>query len=240
VRTPVWADRSTTEAPSRNQTRWEARSNRIIRCSVMCGIALATLFILLNALAVQAQQCEYWVAPAPLGDDTRPGTLEQPWATLAHAAMQVPDNFCTVWVQDGVYRGTNAISRRFATPTTFKAVHAYMAILEHNGPVLKLSGAQNISVEGFELRHSGADATKHVVIVDRSSESWAEQITFRNNIFHDSYNNDLLKIHNGVRFATVEENVFYNQGDVERLCRRWASHHQHDQALYHHQGQQRQ
>ena len=34
---------------------------------------------------------------------------------------------------------------------------------------------------------------------------------FRDNVFHDSWNNDILKINNGARFVTVEGNVFYNQ-----------------------------
>jgi hypothetical protein len=40
-------------------------------------------------------------------------------------------------------------------------------------------------------------------------------ITLRNNIFRDSFNNDLLKLLDGVRFATVENNIFYNQGSKE-------------------------
>jgi hypothetical protein len=55
-----------------------------------------------------------------------------------------------------------------------------------------------------------------VVAVDRSDDLWSENITFRNNIFHDSYNNDLLKIYNGARFVSVIGNVFYNQGAGEQ------------------------
>ena len=36
-------------------------------------------------------------------------------------------------------------------------------------------------------------------------------MVFRNNVFHDSWNNDILKINNGARRVTVEGNVFYNQ-----------------------------
>ena len=49
-----------------------------------------------------AQPCERWVAPAPAGDDTHPGTLAAPWATLDHASASVPDDTCTVYFQDGV------------------------------------------------------------------------------------------------------------------------------------------
>ena len=37
------------------------------------------------------------------------------------------------------------------------------------------------------------------------------RIVLRNNIVHDSYNNDLLKINNGARDILVERNIFYNQ-----------------------------
>ena len=39
----------------------------------------------------------------------------------------------------------------------------------------------------------------------------AEDIIIRNNIFHDSYNNDLLKINNVCDNILVEGNLFYNQ-----------------------------
>ena len=43
------------------------------------------------------------------------------------------------------------------------------------------------------------------------ADDWSEDVVFRNNIFHDSWNNDILKINNGARRVTVEGNVFYNQ-----------------------------
>jgi hypothetical protein len=37
-------------------------------------------------------------------------------------------------------------------------------------------------------------------------------ITFRNNVLHDSFNNDILKINNAASLITVTGNMFYNQG----------------------------
>jgi hypothetical protein len=51
-----------------------------------------------------------------------------------------------------------------------------------------------------------------VVQVYRNEEIWSEYIVFRDNIFRNSYNSDLLKIYNGARFITVSNNLFYNQG----------------------------
>lgn len=160
--------------------------------------------------------CTYWVAPAPLGDNDNPGTLEAPWATLDYAAEHVPDNSCTVWFSDGEYVGTPRLNRRFTTPTLFKAIHPYQAIFHDLGLVLSISGGRNITLEGFVFRHSGPGTEALVVQIDRNDKGWAELITLRNNIFHDSYGNDLLKIHNGARFITVVGNVFYNQGVAEQ------------------------
>lgn len=171
------------------------------------------------ASPAQAQACEYWVAPAPAGNNSNPGTFAQPWATLDYASARVfatSGANCTVWFKDGVYTGQFDPQERFSTPITFKAVNANKAILQNNGVTLELSGARNMIFEGFEFRHTGAGASPLLVSVERSGDVWSEYITFRNNIFHDSYNNDLLKILNGARFITVENNVFYNQGAGEQ------------------------
>lgn len=185
--------------------------------------AFATLMCLLTAAlvpasAASAQSCIYWVAPSPKGDDANPGTLARPWATLDHASAQVfaeGRSACTVWFWDGLYRGTSDLHERFATPTTFRAVNSYRAILEDDGLVIELSGARNLILEGFEIRHTDSDAGGLVIYVSRADNLWVEHVTLRNNIIHDSYNNDLLKIHNGVRNMTVEGNIFYNQGPGE-------------------------
>ena len=187
---------------------------------------LITLAAMLTALCVffpsassQAQGCEYWAAPPPEGKDQNPGTFLQPWATLEHASEQALASggaACTVWFKDGTYNGANDLDERFASPVTFKAVHPYKAVLQYSGTALELSGARNIIIEGFELRHSGPGAGVLLAAVDRSDQLWSENITFRNNIFHDSYNNDLLKIYNGARFISVIGNIFYNQGSNEQ------------------------
>lgn len=121
-----------------------------------------------------------------------------------------------VWFKDGTYSGENDLHERFASPVTFKAQHPYQAILQASGLVLELSGARNMIFEGFEFRHSGPGAQVLVVAVDGRGALWSEQITFRDNIFHDSYNDDLLKIYNGARFIHVSGNIFYNQGANEQ------------------------
>jgi hypothetical protein len=162
--------------------------------------------------------CEYWVAPPPAGSDANPGTFAQPWATLDYASQYVKnndDNGCTVWFKDGVYTGTHSLYERFNTPATFKAVNPYRASLQYGGTVVKLFGARNAVFEGFEVRHTGPGAGALVMQVQQDGVNWAENIVIRNNIFHDSHNNDLLKINNGARYITVEHNVFYNQAGAD-------------------------
>lgn len=169
----------------------------------------------ITALAT-ASSCTYWVAPPPAGSNNNPGTLAQPWATLEYASAHIPDNNCTVWFKDGVYNGLNNPKERFTTTTTFKAVNPYRAIMQNDGLVIELDGVRNMIFEGFQLSHTGPGADQYVVIMDRRNDLWSENVVFRNNIFHDSYNNDLLKIHNGSRFIIVENNIFYNQGQSEQ------------------------
>lgn len=174
-------------------------------------IAAFTLAVA-GAAAESEAQCQYYVAPG--GSDANPGTAGQPWATLNHASAQVlasGGSNCVVSFADGVYTGPNSLYERFATPTTFRATNAYRAILQNNAVAVGLFGARNMIFEGFEFRHSGPGAGGLVVQVQQDGTNWSEQITFRNNVFHDSWNNDILKINNGARFVTVENNVFYNQ-----------------------------
>jgi hypothetical protein len=164
--------------------------------------------------AVPAGGCEYWVAPD--GSNGNLGTFAEPWATLEYASANVPDSGCTVWFKDGTYSGLNNLKERFTATTSFKAVNPYLVILENDGLTIELDGVRNMLFEGFRLRHAGPGAGDYVVIMDRRDDVWSENVTFRNNLFHDAYNNDLLKIHNGARFITVENNIFYNQGESDQ------------------------
>jgi hypothetical protein len=50
-----------------------------------------------------------------------------------------------------------------------------------------------------------------VVHIDGAGEGNVSDITLRNNVIHDSFDNDLLKINNSAHHITVEGNLFYNQ-----------------------------
>lgn len=175
--------------------------------------ALLPMTLLASASPSAGAGCAYWVAP--WGEDTAAGTAAAPWATLDHAADALPDDYCTVWFEDGEYAGSHRVNRRFTTATTFRALHPYKAAFAHDGLVLSLSGATNITLDGLVFRHSGPTATPLVIQIDGSDEGYGERITLRNNIIHDSYNNDLLKIVSGARDVVIEGNIFFNQGPTD-------------------------
>jgi hypothetical protein len=182
--------------------------------SALISASIVALVAVVPATPAEAASCEAWVAPQ--GSDAGSGTAASPWRTMSHAAEAVADAGCTVWFMPGVYSGGQQIKRRFATVTTFRSATPYRAVLQHADTVLDVDGAKNVVIEGFEIRHDGPGAAGYVVIVDQGDGLWAENITLRDNMIHDSYDNDLLKIHNGVRFAFVVGNVFYNQGPSEQ------------------------
>lgn len=190
-------------------------NSRTVNAVLLVASALL-IFSLVPAVAGAQTACERWVSTS--GSDSAEGSAASPWRTMTHAAEAVPDSGCTVWFAPGVYRGANEVQRRFVTQVTFRSSQRYKAVMEHDSTVLDVDGAHKVAFEGFEFRHSGPTASGHVVIVDRDNGDniWAEDIAFRDNIFHDSYDNDLLKIHAGVRRAVVSNNVFYNSGTSEQ------------------------
>ena len=191
--------------------------------TVIRRISLVLVFAVLFALTggplpqshrVASAACEFFVAPT--GSDGASGTLADPWASIRHAATVVPDTGCTVTVMDGTYVGAQEIERRFTTMTLFRAANPYGAILTYSDTVLDINGATNVTVEGFEITHAGPGSVGYVALINDSSDGAAQSIIVRNNIIHDSYENDLLKAHNGSTDVQIIGNIFYNQGSSEQ------------------------
>ena len=95
---------------------------------------------------------------------------------------------------------------------TVQSEQAYQAQLRHDDTVVICYFCQGITLSGFNIAHTGAGAGRYVIqIQDLNGDgSGGRQVTLRNNIIHDSRNNDLLKINNGADTITVEGNIFYN------------------------------
>ena len=147
----------------------------VVVLSVVC---LALLGVTAWALATRnpgtptsMQGPAYWVAMD--GDDAGPGTRDEPWATLQHAADSVGSG-ATVYVREGVYEQQVEIraSGLPGRPITFAAAPGERVVLD--GSSLEVPAGQNamiaidsqrfVTIRGFEITGYGSDASGHVPI----------------------------------------------------------------------------
>lgn len=156
----------------------------------------------------------YWVATDGSDDPGQDGSLAAPWATITHALDSVPDA-STILVRPGLYEGRIRLRGTFPVGVTVRSELPYRARLTNNDRVITAysdaSGCEGIALEGFEIFHDGPGAAPLVVHVDGGGDGSVSRITIRDNVIHDSWNNDLLKINNSTFDVLVEGNLFYNQ-----------------------------
>ena len=145
-------------------------------------------------------------------DATGDGSESKPWATITQALDSVPDD-SLVLVRSGVYIGRVLLSGNFTQGVTVRSETPYQARLRNNDKVItSYDGAIGITLESFDIAHDGEGAGALVIHLDGGGTSGRVQnITLRDNILHDSYNNDILKINNASTDIIVEGNMFYNQ-----------------------------
>ncbi len=143
------------------------------------------------------------------------GSEGSPWATIGHGIRQIPDA-STLLVGAGTYSGRIRLDSQFSTGVRIRAEPMYQAKLRHNGTVVTAYSGQGITLEGFDISHDGPGSSALIIQIQDANENFGgpdatSRITIRNNILHDSYDNDILKINNGAREIVVERNIFYNQ-----------------------------
>lgn len=152
-------------------------------------------------------------------DSTGDGTISSPWATIGGALAELHDNQvdgATVLVRPGTYTGRQSLVGSFTEGVTVRSEIPYQARLRHTSQTVvayvNSRGASGITIEGFDMAHAGSGASPLVFHIDGGGgNSGVGNLTVRNNIIHDSFNNDLLKINNAVTNVLVERNMFYNQ-----------------------------
>ena len=146
------------------------------------------------------------------------GSRLKPWRTVDFAVFKAKDH-STIIVTPGIYEGSIRLKRKFSKSLLIKAEIPYLTKLTNNSRILAIVGAaSNITIEGFEFSHINNKASPLLVHIDGYGSygtATVSNITLKNNIFHDSFNNDLLKINNGAKHIQVECNMFYNQGDSD-------------------------
>lgn len=173
---------------------------------------LLALLLLCWVGSAQAQQTFY---VATNGSDVPAGgTLAAPWASITYALDRVPDG-SLILVRPGTYTGRIRIRGQFAQGVTVRSELPYQARLRAAETVLTVyndnANIEGISIEGFDIAHSGPGASALVVQIQDGFNRETRRITLRDNILHDSYNNDILKINNGASEIRVIGNLFYNQ-----------------------------
>src|SRR5690606_4191263 len=71
---------------------------------------------------------------------------------------------------------------------------------------------EGITLEGFDVAHSGPGGALVVQIQNLREDGGAtSRIVLSNNVFHDSYDNDIVKVNNAARDISIIGNMFYNQ-----------------------------
>jgi hypothetical protein len=146
-------------------------------------------------------------------DKTGNGSAFLPWATINHALEKVPDG-ALILVRPGTYTGHVDLRRSFKRGVTVRSMVPYQARLRNNGQVVTLFYGEGLTLEGFDIAHSGPDADRYVIQVQDSKGdgSGGKRFIFRNNVIHDSYRDDLIKVNNGAQDILIQGNVFYNMG----------------------------
>jgi hypothetical protein len=166
---------------------------------------IRVLITLCLASSVSAQT----VFVATNGSDTMGnGSSQSPWATISFAIDQVSDG-TTINVAPGTYNGQVRLDQQFQNGILIRSSMPYKARLRHDdGAALICFTCRGVTVDGFDIAHATSNNGALVIQIQTAA---ARNVTLRNNIIHDSTNNDLLKVNNGTRDITIQGNIFYNQ-----------------------------
>ncbi|MBI3958828.1 MAG: right-handed parallel beta-helix repeat-containing protein [Chloroflexi bacterium] len=127
---------------------------------LLLGLLLLTFCVAISADRAAAAEQTYYVAPD--GDDTNPGTLEQPWRTIQHAVDRLlPGD--TVYIRAGSYH-EHVVITRSGSPGAFITLAAYAgetATVDGDGfdmwnwsGVIDLSRQSYVRVSGLRLVNS--------------------------------------------------------------------------------------
>jgi hypothetical protein len=142
-----------------------------VTCLALLGVTVWALATRDARTPTSMQGPVHWVAID--GEDAGPGTRDEPWATLQHAADSVGPG-ATVYVREGVYEQRVDIraSGTPGRPITFAAAPGERVVLD--GSALEVPAGQNamiaidsrrfVAIRGFEITGYRSDASGHVPI----------------------------------------------------------------------------
>ncbi|MCL5746635.1 MAG: hypothetical protein M1541_22340 [Acidobacteria bacterium] len=143
------------------------------------------------------------------GDDrTGDGSSKHPWASISAAIQHISEDGGLLLVRDGLYAGNVRISRKFARWLIIQSEHPYRALLRNaQGQTLSIWDSANVVVAGFDIARS--TPLTHAPLAAQIAR--ADNVALIDNIIHDSFNNDVLKINESCHNLLILGNVFYNQ-----------------------------
>ncbi len=162
-----------------------------VACVGLLGVTVWALATRTEGNQPSTRGRTYWVAID--GDDAAPGTRDEPWATLQHAADSVGPG-ATVFVREGVYeqrvevRDSGAPGR----PLTFAAAPDERVVLEGSSlevpagqnAMIEIDGGRYVTVRGFEITGYRSDVSGHVPIGILVTGA-ADHIRIADNLVHD-------------------------------------------------------
>lgn len=192
------------------------------------------VFVVLGGIGgTQAFAATFYVAPG--GSDSNPGTADEPWATLQHAADLV-NSGDTVIVRPGTYPGARfSRSGTPESPITFRgepgAVINTPGPLSTNGDNLWIRDANNLILEGFEVR----GAPRAGIAIQGEPDAPATGNVIWNNFSHDNgrwgiftgYAQDVVIEGNETSFSEEEHGIYVSNSADNPVIRWNISHHNH-------------
>jgi hypothetical protein len=122
---------------------------------------LLLICIIIILFSLNSYATDYYVATNGVDISSRDGTINQPWATIPYAVNQLPvTGGDTIIVRDGLYEGSNYITKSFDDWITIKAENDFGAKLTNvdNGNTvvyIVTKGDANIIFEGFIISNAG-------------------------------------------------------------------------------------
>ena len=185
-----------------------------IRLSVLQALLFACSLILVSELRAQTT---YYVATN--GNDTisRSGSSVDPWLSITYAMGRVQAGD-TILVRPGTYHAQAQLKGFFPSANvTVKSEIPYQARLRHTDHVVTFYQSIGVVLEGFDIAHTGPGSAPLVIHVSGFGNGQTHNVSLMNNIIHDSYDNDLLKINHGCHDVLVRGNLFYNQKGTDEL-----------------------
>jgi hypothetical protein len=146
-------------------------------------------------------------------DSSGNGSSSRPWRSINTAIRRVPDG-SKIMVRPGTYNGKVVMERIFSTGIIIQSERPYQAKLRNSSDKVVSGYGRGYTLTGFDIAHNPGASGTYIIQLWKSSGngSSGQRITIKDNVIHDSYHDDLLKVNAGARDIVIQGNIFYNMG----------------------------